>query len=130
MKLNTEVGLGPCYIVLDGDPAPHQKGAQPPIFGHVCCGQTAGWIKMPLGTEVGLGQVHILLDGDPASPKRGHVPSSFRPMSVVVKRLDGSRCHLIESIGLGLGPGDIVYMGTPNFRPMFIVANGAHLSYC
>ena len=32
MPLGTEVGLGPDYIVLDGDPAP-PKGAQPPIFG-------------------------------------------------------------------------------------------------
>jgi len=33
------------------------KGSQPPYrnFQHVCCGQTVGWIKMPLGTEVGLG---------------------------------------------------------------------------
>ena len=30
------------------------KGAEPPKFSaHVYCGQTAGWIKMPLGMEVG-----------------------------------------------------------------------------
>jgi len=28
------------------------------------CGQTAGWIKMPLGTEVRLGGGHIVLDMD------------------------------------------------------------------
>jgi len=34
MPLGTEVGLGPGYIVLDGDPAPlPKKGAQLPIFG-------------------------------------------------------------------------------------------------
>jgi len=33
MKVGTQVGLGPGHIVLDGDPAPPQKGAQPPIFG-------------------------------------------------------------------------------------------------
>jgi len=34
MPLGTEIGLGPGDIVLDGDPAPPQKGAQqpPPIF--------------------------------------------------------------------------------------------------
>ena len=32
MKLNMVVGLVPCLIVLDGDPA-SPKGAQPPIFG-------------------------------------------------------------------------------------------------
>jgi len=34
----------------------------------VYCGQTAGWIKMPLGTEVGLSTGDIVLDGDPAHP--------------------------------------------------------------
>jgi len=33
----------------------------------VCCGQTAGRMKMPLGTEVDLS--HIALDGDPAPPR-------------------------------------------------------------
>ena len=32
----------------------------------VYCGQTVGWIKMPLSTEVGLGLGDIVLDGDPA----------------------------------------------------------------
>ena len=31
----------------------------------VYCGQTAGWIKMPLGSEVGLGPDHTVLHGDP-----------------------------------------------------------------
>jgi len=39
---------------------------------------------MPFGMQVGLGPGHIVLDGDPAPPK-----------SVVVKWLDGSRCHLV-----------------------------------
>ena len=37
----------------------------------VCCGQTAGLIKMPLGRQVGLGPGHIVLDVDSAPPKRG-----------------------------------------------------------
>ena len=33
MALGMQVGLGPCHIVLDGDPAPlSKKGAEPPIF--------------------------------------------------------------------------------------------------
>jgi len=44
MLLGMEVSLGPGHIVLDGDPAPSPRAAQPPIFGpHICCGQTAGW---------------------------------------------------------------------------------------
>ena len=31
----------------------------------VYCGQTVGWVKIPLGTEVALGPGHILLDGTP-----------------------------------------------------------------
>jgi len=49
----------------------------------------AGCIEMPLGTEVGLDTGHTVLDGDPALPKKGHSPN-FRPMFIVVKRLDGS----------------------------------------
>jgi len=36
-----------------------------------------------------------VLDGDPAPlPKKGAERPNFRPMSIVVKRLDGSRWHL------------------------------------
>jgi len=53
--------------------------AQPPQFSaHVYCGQTAGWMKMPLGTKAGLGPGHIVLDGDPYPSKRAQ-PSNFRP---------------------------------------------------
>jgi len=52
MPLGTEVGLSPGDFVLDGEPAPPQKGGRPPNFRPVYYGQTAVWIKMPLGTEV------------------------------------------------------------------------------
>jgi len=80
MPLGTAVGLGSGHIVLHGDPAPPESGhtahsSQPPQFlAHVCCGQTAGSIKMPLHTEVGLGPGDIVLDGDPASLKRAQQP--------------------------------------------------------
>ena len=55
-------------------PSPRpQKGAQPPFLAYICCGQTAGWIKMPLGAKVGLDPGHIVLHGDPA-PQKGHIP--------------------------------------------------------
>jgi len=55
--------------------SPPPKGHSPKFSAHICCGQMAGWIKMPLGMEVGLGPGHIVLDGDPApSPKRGQSP--------------------------------------------------------
>jgi len=48
---------------------------------------------MPLGMEVGLGPGHIMLDGNPAHlpQKWPEPPPNFRPMSIVAKRLDGSR---------------------------------------
>jgi len=85
MPLGMDVGLSPGDFVLDGDPAPSQKEAQPgvrsPQFSaHVYCGQTAGWIKMTLGVEVGLGPVHIVLDGDRAPlHKKGAEPPDFDP---------------------------------------------------
>jgi len=73
--------------VLDGDPAlPPPKGHSPQFSVHVCCGQAAGWIKMPLGREVVLGPVHIVLDGEPASLPKGAQPPNFRSMSIVTKR--------------------------------------------
>jgi len=73
-----------------------KKGAEPPIFAHVCCAQMAAWIKMPLGLEVGLGPGHIVLDGDPTPlPQKGGTAPNFQPMFVVATWLDGSRCHLV-----------------------------------
>jgi len=51
---------------------------------------------MPLSTGVGLDPGHIVLNGDPPPPKKGTVDPNFLPMSVMAKRLDGSRCHLVE----------------------------------
>jgi len=75
------------------------SGHSPQFSVHVYCGQTAGWIKMPLGTEIGLSPGDIVLNGDPPLPPRkkrnGHSPyPNFRPMSIVAKPLDGSRWHL------------------------------------
>ena len=89
MKLGVQVGLGPGHIVLDGDPAPPSpKGHSSQFSARVRCGQTAGWIKMPLCTEVNLGPGDVVLDGVAAAPKKSTAPS-FRFMSIVIKRLDG-----------------------------------------
>jgi len=66
-----------------------------------------------LGTEVGVGPGHIVLHGDQAPPK-GAQPPNFRPVSVVTKRLDGSRCHLVR---ICLSPGDIALDGDPARPP-------------
>ena len=143
-------------------------------------------MKMTLGMEVGLGPDHIVLDEDPAPlPKRGHNPL-FWPISIVAKRLDASRCHLVwryrprprphcailgpsypkkghslpnfrpmSIVSKRLSDQDVIWYGgrprprrrcvirgpsspspakgaqqPPSFRPIFIVATIAHLSYC
>ena len=69
LSLGMEVGLSSAQATLDGNPPPPKGAQQPPLFGHVYCGQTAGWIKMSLGREVGLGPDHIVIDWDPPPPK-------------------------------------------------------------
>jgi len=99
MKLGMQVGLCPGHIVLDGDSAhPPPKGYRPPIFGPHLLWPNGWGIKMPLGMGVGLGPGDFVLDGNPASPpqKGAEPPPNFRPMSIVAKRLDGSRWHLAE----------------------------------
>jgi len=121
MKLGTEVSLAPttlCYMT-----AP-KKGHIPQFSAHVRCGQTAGWMKMPLGTELGLGPGDIMLDGDPAPLKKGHRP----PISGPCLLWPNGWVDQDATIGmvLSLGPGHIVLDGdpspergtAPNFRPM------------
>ena len=64
MPLGMEVGIGPGDFVFDGNPLlPERQVIDPTQFlAHVYCGQTAGWIKMPLGTEVKLGPSNVVLD--------------------------------------------------------------------
>jgi len=86
-----------------GHSSPPRKRVRSPQFSaHVYCGQTAVCMKMPFGTEVGVGLDDIVLDGlcvrwAPSSlPKKGAGPiPNFWPMSVVAKRLDGSRWHSV-----------------------------------
>ena len=62
-------------------PTPFPKrGPSPQFSAHVYCGQTAGWIKMPLGMEVGLSPGDFVLDGDPSPyPKKGRRSPIFGP---------------------------------------------------
>ena len=95
------VGLGPGHIVLDGTqsrPFP-PKGAQPlsPIFGpfllwsNGSMHQDATWYgrwPQPRG---------LCVRWRPSLPQqRGHSPPpNFRPISIVSKQLDASRCHFV-----------------------------------
>jgi len=118
-KLGMQVGLGPGHIVLHGDTPPLHKEAQPPIFGsyllrpNSCMDQDATWyggrpqprrLSVRWGPrspspnmEVGLIPGDFVLDRtQPPSSKRAKPLPNFRPISIVVKRLDASRCHLVR----------------------------------
>jgi len=62
----------------------------------VHCGQTVRRVKIKPDVQVGLGPGHIVLDGDPGPPPQRGTAPNFRPISVVAKWLDGSRCHLVR----------------------------------
>ena len=83
------------HYVRWGPSSSPSKGHSPQFSAHICCGQMAGWIEMPLGRKVGLGPSDILLVRDSApSPKRAQ-SFIFWPMSIVARWLNGSRCHLV-----------------------------------
>jgi len=69
-RLNS--AFGSATIMTDDLNSPPKKRGTAPLnfraMPHVCCGQTAGCIRIPLGTEVGLGPGDIVLDGAPAPP--------------------------------------------------------------
>jgi len=97
-----------------GTQLPPQKQHNPQFSFHVCCGQMAGWIKMPHGTEVDLSPGDIVLDGDPARPPpkkkgEGHSTHNFG-LHCVAKRLHGSRCHLV--LRLASTQATLCYMRT------------------
>jgi len=107
-----EVGLGPGDVVGWG-PSYHRKKAHHPtqFLAHVCCGQTAGWIKMPLGTEANFGPGDVVLDGVAAPPKRGRASPVFGscllwPSGWMVQ----DATHLVYRVDLG--PGHIILDGS------------------
>ena len=100
MAVGMEMGLGPGHIVLVGDPTPPwKKGySPPPIFGP-CLLWTNGWMHQDGTWYEGRCQPrqHCVSWGPSStSPKRGTAPTTFQPMSLVPKWLDGSRCHVVR----------------------------------
>jgi len=87
-----------CYMGIQLPKKGHNSPL-PQFSAHVYCGETAGWIKIPLCMGVGLRQGDIVLDGDPAPPKRGH--SNLSHFHVYCRQTT-------EYIRIPLGTGDIV----------------------
>jgi len=76
----------------------------------VYCGQTVGWIRMPLGVEVGLSTGDIVLDGSPASPERGSATSPRFSANVYCNQT-ARWIKMPLGAEVGLGPGLIVLDG-------------------
>ena len=94
------------YCVRWGSSSP-PKAHSPQFLAHMCCGQTTGWIKIPLSTEVDLGPGDIVLDGDTlALPKRGTAAPQF-PAYVCCGQTAGST-KMPLGTEIGLGPGHVV----------------------
>ena len=92
-----QVGLGPGHIVLDGDPDPlSQRGTAPPpvfwpylLWPNGSMDQDATWyVGRPRPRR------HCVRWG-PSSLQKDTSAPYFSPVSVAVKRLDRSRCHLV-----------------------------------
>jgi len=91
------VGLGPGHIVLHEDPAPPKRHSSPqfwpmPLLQNGWMDKDATWCED--GPRF---WSHYVRWGPTHPPKRWrHSPfPNFRPMSVVPKRMDGSRYHLV-----------------------------------
>ena len=81
MKLCMQVVLDPGHIVLNGTQLPlaQREGGVPQFLAHICCGQMAAGVKIPLGMEVGLDPGDFVLDGNllPLSKKGAEPPPIF-----------------------------------------------------
>jgi len=88
VPLGTDVGSAQATLCSMWTQLPPGKRHSPTqSLAPFCCGQTARWIKMPLDAEENLGSGNVVLVAA-TLPKKGTAPS-FRPMSIVAKRLDG-----------------------------------------
>jgi len=130
MPLGIEVGLCPGDIVSHGNPdPPPKKGHSPPIFCPCLFGETTRWIKMTLAKEVYAPALPTVLDWGASSSSQRSTAPNFLPMSVVAKRLDGSKYHLVELV-----PSHTVLDGDPappkraqqppHFGPCLLWPNG------
>ena len=112
MPLGRKVGLD-ASDVLDGDPAPLPKKGSPQIFGP-CLVWPNGWMDQDATWYNGRprpGQHCVRCAPSSTSPLCGQQPPpKFRPMSVVAKQLDGSRCHLVRT--WASSQAALCYMGT------------------
>ena len=98
-----------------GTQLPLKRGTAPaPTFRRMSCGQTAGWIKIPLGREVVRGPGYIVLDGDSAPPpQRSAVLPQFSAHVSVCCGQTAGWIKMALGREVALGPGHIVLDGVP-----------------
>ena len=114
-------------------PSPITAHSPPRFSVHVCCGQTAGWIKMPLGTMEVLGLGNSVLDAGAAPPPKSSAPN----FGLFCCGQTAGWINMPLGSEIGLGPGDIVLIGTqlppppnrataapPLFGPCLLWPNG------
>jgi len=94
--LGMEADLDPGHIVLDGDQLLSLKGGRPPIFSPFLLWPN-GWMHQDATWYGGRPQPRRLCVrwGRSPFPLKGAETPSFRPASIVAKRLHESRCHLV-----------------------------------
>jgi len=115
--------------------SPSPKGHSPQFSAHICCGQMAAWIKMPLGMEIGLGPGDFAFDGDPAPlHKKGAEPPSpiIGPFPLWP---NGSMHQDVTWYGGKPQPRGLCVRWGPspltlNFQPMFIIVIVISLEHC
>jgi len=130
------------HCVRWGPSSPLKRGTAPSLrfSARVYCGQTAGWIEVPLDAKVGLGSGNIVLDADPApSHFYGAQPPIFGPCLLWPNGwMDQDATWYMM---VGLGSGHIVLHGdaaptpkkeqSPQFSThVYCGQTVAHRSYC
>ena len=121
-----------------GTQLPSPKGTQTQFSANVCCGQTAGWTKIPRGIEVGLGPGDFVFDGTQLPRKKGTAHTQFLDHVYCGQMTGWIKMPLGTEVNLG--KGDVVLDGfaapsplkgtLPHFWSMPIVDTVANLSYC
>ena len=100
-----------------GTQLPSSKREQSPQFSaHICCGQMAGWNKMPLGMEVGLGPGNFVFNGDPATPRTEGTPTTTQFLAHVYCGQTAGWMKTPFDTEVDFGPGHIVLDGVPALR--------------
>jgi len=89
---------------------PPPKEHSPQYSAHICCGQMAWWIKMPLGRRVGFDPSDIVWGSSYPSPKGGRAPQFS---AHVYCGQTAAWIKMLLGMEIGLGPGHIVLYGDP-----------------